>query len=127
MARAMDYLYDRSIADIGIVIGNLAKIKTKYITTFVGATIGSAIFPVVGTVIGGTVGAIVGEIAGEKIKKGVRTGAKNFGSVAKKEVPKVVERAFEKVKQVGTQLQEGGKKFLEKANKTLNSVISWFS
>lgn len=127
MARAMDYLYDRSIADIGIVIGNLAKIKTKYITTAVGAAIGSAIYPVVGTVIGGTVGAIVGEIAGEKIKKGVRTGAKNFGSVAKKEVPKVVERAFEKVKQVGTQLQEGGKKFLEKANKTLNSVISWFS
>ncbi|MFM8297599.1 MAG: DUF456 domain-containing protein [Microcystis aeruginosa] len=127
MARAMDYLYDRSIADIGIVIGNLAKIKTKYITTFVGATIGSFIFPVVGTVIGGTVGAIVGEIAGEKIKKGVRTGAKKIGSVAKKEVPKVVERAFEKVKQVGTQLQEGGKKFLEKANKTLNSVISWFS
>lgn len=127
MARAMDYLYDRSIADIGIVIGNLAKIKTKYITTFVGATIGSFIFPVVGTVIGGTVGAIVGEIAGEKIKKGVRTGAKKIGSVAKKEVPKVVERAFEKVKQVGTQLQERGKKFLEKANKTLNSVISWFS
>lgn len=127
MARAMDYLYDRSIADIGIVIGNLAKIKTKYITTFVGATIGSAIFPLVGTVIGGTVGAIVGEIAGEKIKKGVRTGAKKIGSVAKKEVPKVVERAFEKVKQVGTQLQERGKKFLEKANKTLNSVISWFS
>lgn len=127
MARAMDYLYDRSIADIGIVIGNLAKIKTKYITTFVGATIGSFIFPVVGTVIGGTVGAIVGEIAGEKIKKGVRTGAKKIGSVAKKEVPKVVERAFEKVKQIGTQLQERGKKLQEKANKTLNSVISWFS
>lgn len=127
MAKAMDYLYDRSVADTAIVLGNLTKIKTKYITTAVGAAIGSAIFPVVGTVIGGTVGAIVGEIAGEKIKKGVRTGAKNFGSVAKKEVPKVVERAFEKVKQVGTQLQEGGKKFLEKANKTLNSVISWFS
>lgn len=127
MAKAMDYLYDRSVADTAIVLGNLTKIKTKYITTAVGAAIGSAIYPVVGTVIGGTVGAIVGEIAGEKIKKGVRTGAKNFGSVAKKEVPKVVERAFEKVKQVGTQLQEGGKKFLEKANKTLNSVISWFS
>ncbi|KAB0241429.1 glycine zipper family protein [Microcystis aeruginosa EAWAG127a] len=120
MAKAMDYLYDRSVADTAIVLGNLTKIKTKYITTAVGAAIGSAIYPVVGTVIGGTVGAIVGEIAGEKIKQGVRTGVKKIGAVAKKEVPKVVERAFEKVKQEGTKLLEGAKK-------VFNSVISWFS
>jgi hypothetical protein len=108
LTKAMEYIYDRSVAAIGVVTEKVVQLQSQFMGTQVGTIIGSVFGPV-GTMIGAIGGAVVGRLAGSKIAQGIKTGIVKIGQFAKESVVKVVDT----IKEVGKEVKKAAKKVKE--------------
>ncbi len=116
--KAMDYIYDHSVAAIGAVTQTVVQLETQLMGTQIGAILGSVFGPL-GTLLGGIAGGVVGRLAGNPIAQSIKKGVVKIGQFAKESVIKVVE----KVKQVG---QKIGEEVTQVANKVKKVVTNLF-
>lgn len=90
----LEYIKDRAIADIGIVVETALKLKIE----------------AVGAAIGGTVGALVGRVSGKYIAPKVTQGIQKLTQVATPIIKNVVQKTVEVAQKTGTAIKEGAKK-----------------
>jgi uncharacterized protein YcfJ len=109
VAKAIDYIADRAIADTGVVIQHIAKVKSTLAGAKVGAVVGS-IFSPIGAAVGAVVGATVGKLAGNRIAQEVKTGIKKVANVAKNKVKEVVEKTVKAAENTAKAVTNGVKK-----------------
>lgn len=117
VAKAMEYIADRAIADTGVIIQNIVKVKSTLAGTRIGALVGAAFGPV-GTAIGAVAGAAVGNLAGNQIAQGIKTGFKEVRKVAKNKVKQVVEKTVEAV-------ENTAKAVTSTVEKVCNAIRFW--
>jgi hypothetical protein len=112
LTKAVEYIYDRSVAAIGVVTETVLKLQSQLVGTRVGAVIGSVLGPVE-TMVGAMGGAIVGRLAGNKIAQGIKTGIVKIGKFAKESVVKAVNKAKEAAQKVGKEVTKAATKVKE--------------
>lgn len=117
VAKAIEYISDRAIAGAGVVIQNIAKVKSTVAGATVGASIGSVFGPI-GAAVGAVAGAAVGKLAGNQIAQGIKTGVKQVREVAKTTIKKVAEKAVQVA-------QNTVKAVTNTAQKVLNAIRFW--
>ncbi len=109
VTKAVEYVYDRAIADTAVVISTIAKINIEYISATMGATVGTVFGPV-GTVVGGFVGHGIGKVTGQYIAPAIQQGVKKVAKVAKSMVKQVVQKTVEVAQKAGNAIKKGAKK-----------------
>jgi hypothetical protein len=105
VSEGLEYIADRAIADIGIVIETVAKLKIEYVAAGIGAAVGTVFGPV-GMMIGGFVGHGIGKVTGAYIAPKIRQGVQKLREVA----TPVIKNVVQKVQKTVEKVKEGAKK-----------------
>lgn len=95
---AVDYIYDRAIADTAVVISTIAKLKIEFVSATIGAAVGTVFGPV-GIALGGFVGHGIGKVTGQYIAPKIQQGINKVAKVVKPMVKQVVQKTAEVVKE----------------------------
>lgn len=110
--RALEYIYERSIADSGLLLAAMLKAKTFTITTATCAAIGMSFGPI-GGVIGGLVGASVSKVAGSTVKKGIKEGIKKIHEATKERVTQIIDKTIKAAEYVGQKVEKVGRNVID--------------
>jgi hypothetical protein len=116
--KALEYTYERAIADAGLLISAIWKAKTFAIATTTGAAIGMSLGPP-GAVIGGLVGAALSKMSGKIVRTGIKEGTKQIHKASKDKVTQVIDRALKTAVYLGQKAKEAGRN-------VINSIKQWF-
>lgn len=90
--KAMEYMYDRSIASICVITQTVIQLEGQFVGAEVGALIGSTFGPA-GTIIGALGGTLIGRFAGKTIAQGINVGTVKIGQFAKQSFVQAVNQA----------------------------------